>query len=187
MAYFLISWCSAHFACEPVAKAAPTRLVWRSFSVFAAGNGGKPSVYRQIQFGAPRSWTPTGVGGARPEMVLAGPEGEGFIAIYAGLHPLHLEPILERLRKEHPSAAPTSPQLLSLPGLRTDLGERATRFPIAGREVGEMVLIEMNQTIVMVVTVVAPTAWRRVKVAVAKMYPTISIVDPKLSTGKSKW
>lgn len=97
--------------------------------------------------------------------------------IFAGLHPSHLGPALERLRRAHPSAAPSPPEKMDLPGVRPELGERATRFAITGREVGEMVLIERNDTIILWVTVVAPDAWPALQPVLARAYPTISVSD----------
>ena len=97
--------------------------------------------------------------------------------ISAVLHPSYLGPILARLRTEHPSAAPSPPETIDLPGIRSELGERATRFAITGREAGEMVLVERHDTIVLWVTVVTPDAWQRLKPVLARAYPTLEISD----------
>lgn len=95
--------------------------------------------------------------------------------VFAGLHPSHLGPVLGRLRAAHPSAAPSPPQKMDLPGLRPEMGERATRFVITGREVGEMVLLEKHDTILLIVTVVEPAAWEALAPVLERVYPTVNI------------
>lgn len=73
---------------------------------------------------------------------------------------------------------------MDLPGLKPELGERATRFEITGREVGEMVLIERNQTIVLLVTVVEPNAWASLKPVFSRVYPTVSVISVPVKTQK---
>lgn len=140
------------------------------------GAEGVPAVHRRIQLGAPKGWTQASVPGL-PELELVGPEGEGRMLVFAGLHPSHLGPVLGRLRTAHPSAAPSPPEKMDLPGLRPEMGERATRFAITGKEWGEMVLIERHDTIVLLVTVVEPSAWENLRSVLTKVYPTVSIVD----------
>ncbi|MEL6187847.1 MAG: hypothetical protein AAFU79_24760 [Myxococcota bacterium] len=114
-----------------------------------------------------------------PELELVGPDGIGRMLVVAGLHPSHLGPVLDRLRHEHPSAAPSPPERVELPGLREDFGERATKFVITGREVGEMLLLERQDTIILVVTVVTPEAWAEVKALLPKIYSTVTITNLK--------
>ena len=72
--------------------------------------------------------------------------------------------------------------MLKLPGLRPEFGERATRFSIKGREAGEIVLIERNETIVLIVTIVAPNEWGALRKVLAKAYPTVSVTDISAAT-----
>lgn len=137
-----------------------------------------PAVHRRIEIGAPKGWT-RATDPRLPELELVGPNGEGRIIVYPGLHPSHLGPILDRMRREHPSAAPSPPEPMALPGLRPELEERATRFIITGRELGEMVLLEKHDTILLIVTVVTPDAWEALKPVLAKVYPTVTITDIK--------
>lgn len=159
--------------------AKPTALVLHEFEVHSRGTPDNPAIHRRIQFAAPAGWTRAGTGSAVPEIELVGPNGEGTIAVFAGLHPSHLGPVLSRMKREHPAAQPTPPEQFPLPGLRPELGERATRFAIKGRELGEMVLIERDETIVLFVTVVDPRVWARLRPRLSKMYPTITIMDIK--------
>lgn len=96
--------------------------------------------------------------------------------VFAGFHPRHLTPVLDRLRKAHPAAAPSPPEAMELPGLRPDMGERATRFRIDGKERGEMVMIERGGVIVLIVTIVAPDAWEKIQPNMARVYPTVSVL-----------
>ncbi len=129
---------------------------------------------RQVQFGAPEGWTPLADTGPA-ERELVGPDGEGRMLVFARLEPSQLGPVLDRLRAEHPSAAPSPPEKLDLPGLRPPLGERATRFSITGREAGELVMIERDDTIVLIVTVVAPSAWPALAPRLARTYPLVAV------------
>jgi hypothetical protein len=160
----------------PALAGAPPTLVLRSFEIRARGGPEASPIRRRIDIGVPAGWTVASPPG-RPELELVGPEGEGRMLIFAGLHPSHLGPVLERLRAAHPAAAPSPPERLELPGIRGELGERATRFSITGREVGEMVLLEKEDTIILIAPVVEPGAWARLEPKLARVYPTVSVRD----------
>lgn len=64
---------------------------------------------------------------------------------------------------------------MDLVGLRPEFGERATRFVISGRELGEIVMIERGETIVLFVVIVAPEAWPEVRSLFARVYPTLTV------------
>ena len=136
------------------------------------------AINRRVRIAAPPGWTGELEGLGRA-VRLYGPEGEGKMLIAAALHPSELGYYLNELKREHPSAAPSPPEMMKLPGIRPSMGERATRFKIKGREVGEMALIEKRDTIVLIVTVVDPNAWPRVRKALSKTYPSIAINDVK--------
>jgi hypothetical protein len=111
---------------------------------------------------------------------LYGPDGEGRILAVVASHPEELGPYLSDLKKGHPSAAPAPPEAMNIPGIRSDLGERATRFRVDGREVGEMVMIEKGGLIVLLVTVVEPSAWPTLKPVIERCYPTLSVTHTAL-------
>lgn len=160
----------------PAEAGPPPVLRLRAFEIHSDGAPGVPAVHRRIQIGAPAGWTPSSPPGV-PELELRGPEGEGRILVFAGLHPSHLGPVLARLKEDHPSAAPSPPEPIAIPGLRPEMGERATRFAITGHEVGEMVMLEKHDTILLLVTVVEPKAWEALAPVLAKVYPTVTVTD----------
>lgn len=151
-------------------------LVLHRFEVRTAGSPSVPPIHRRIALAAPQGWTRAS-DPRLPELELVGPEGVGRMLVFAGLHPSQLGPVLDRLRRDHPSAAPSPPEPMKLPGLRPELEERATRFAITGREVGEMVMLEKHDTILLIVTVVTPEAWPGLAPVLAKVYPTVTIND----------
>ncbi len=154
----------------------PSELALVQLVISRAGSAETMAVNRVVKLGVPQGWTGELESQGRAAR-LYGPEGEGQMLIAAALHPSELGYYLNELKKKHPSAAPSPPELLKLPGIRPSMGERATRFAITGREVGEMVLIEKRDTIVLIVTVVDPNAWSRVRRELAKTYPTVTIND----------
>ena len=133
-------------------------------------------VTRRIRIGIPKGWTGERDPNGR-SIRLAGPEGEGMILVAGALHPSQLTPYLTDLKNAHPSAAPSPPQPMTLPGVYADKGERATRFTVTGREVGEMVMVEKREAIVLVVTVVAPEVWPEVQKMMEKAYATLEVLD----------
>ena len=147
-------------------------------SITRPGSEDTIEVNRRVRIAAPAGWTGELEDLGRA-VRLYGPQGEGKMLIAAALHPSELGYYLNELKRQHPAAAPSPPEMLKLPGIRPEMRERATRFKITGREVGEMVLIEKRDTIVLIVTVVDPNAWPRVRRALTKTYPSITINDVK--------
>lgn len=157
-------------------KNPPPVLQMRELALITRAQAKMAAVNKRVLFAAPKGWT----GDRHPNgrsMTLHGPKGEGKIVIAAALHPEGLTPHLDELKRLHPSAAPSPPQQMTLPGIRANLGERATKFVVTGREVGEMVMIEKRQAIVLMVTVVDPEVWPDVQKLVAKTYSTIDVVN----------
>lgn len=133
-------------------------------------------VTRRIRIGVPKGWTGDRDPNGR-SMKLFGPDGEGMMLVAGALHPSQLTPYLDDLKTSHPSAAPSPPQPMTLPGVDAAQGERATRFIVTGKEVGEMVMIEKRDAIVLIVTVVDPDAWPAVQPQMAKAYATVQVLD----------
>jgi hypothetical protein len=162
-------------AAPPPPRTPPPRLVLKELRFAVTGAG--PT--RRVRLGVPPGWT----GDRDPDgraLRLFGPEGEGKILLAAVTHPSELGPYLSELRAAHPAAAPSPPELLELPGVSSERGERATRFVITGEEVGEMVMLEKASTIVLVVTVVTPEAWTRLAPIMRRAYPTLEVLeDPR--------
>lgn len=129
---------------------------------------------KHVRLGIPRGWTGERAADGR-SLRLFGPEGEGRILVAIAFAPRELTAFLTELKTAHPSAAPAPPQAMDLPGIRPDRGERATRFVVTGREVGELVMIEKRGLIVLIATVVAPQAWPRLKPLLGKSYTTVDV------------
>ena len=156
--------------------APPPTLKMRELVIQRPGSADTMAIDRRVRIGMPAGWTGE-LEEDRRAFRLYGPEGEGKILVAAALHPSELNFYLEELKQAHPSAAPSPPEKLDVPGVRTELQERATRFAIDGREVGEMVLIEKRDTIVLIVTVVDPKAWPSLRKVLLKAYATVDIRD----------
>jgi hypothetical protein len=153
-----------------------TTLELRELALMTAATPDMAAINKRVRFAVPKGWT----GERHPNgrsVTLAGPEGEGKILIAAALHPEGLTPYLDEMKTAHPAATPSPPEAMNLPGIKAERMERATRFVITGREVGEMVLIEKSDVIVLLVTVVDPNAWSALQPVMAKVYPTVEIVD----------
>lgn len=157
-------------------KKAPPVLTVRELVLRAPPSQGQGAVDRRVRVGLPRGWTGERAPDRRSLRVF-GPEGEGKILVAAALHPAELQTYLEELKSAHPSAAPSPPQAMTVPGIRLELGHRATRFVITGREVGEMVMLEKGNTIVLFAAVVEPDAWPPLAEELARVYATLEIVD----------
>ncbi len=151
-------------------------LVLKALTLRTQEGSGAPGIHKRVRVAHPEGWTGELQSDGR-SLRLFGPEGEGMMLIAAALHPSQLTPYLKALKNRHPSAAPSPPMALSLPGVRTDLGERATRFVITGKEVGEMVMVEKRGVIVLMVTVVDPNAWEKLMGIMARCYPAIEVED----------
>ncbi|MEO1337797.1 MAG: hypothetical protein AAFV29_19295 [Myxococcota bacterium] len=160
----------------PADAAAPPALKVRELRLRRPGSADTIAIDRIVRIGLPVGWTGELEDKGRT-LRLYGPEGEGKMLVAAALHPSELHLHLTELKSAQPSATPTPPEKLDIPGIRPLMGERATRFAIKGREMGEMVLIEKRDTIVLIVTVVDPNAWPRVRRLLAKAYPTVAIED----------
>ncbi len=153
-----------------------TTLQLRELALITAASPEMPAINKRVRFGVPKGWT----GDRHPNgrsLTLAGPNGEGKILIAAALHPDGLTPYLDELKQAHPAATPSPPEAMELPGIKPERMERATRFVITGREVGEMILIEKFDVIVLIVTVVDPNEWQALRPVMAKVYPTVEVVD----------
>ncbi len=155
----------------------PPAATLRELVLRTRGSKGMAGIHKAVQAAIPKGWD-----GARDPsghyIELRGPKGEGKLLFAAALHPSQLDRYLSRLKKEHPAAAPSPPQPMELKGVVSKiLGERATRFVITGREVGEMILIEKRDTIVLLVTVVSPETWPEVKPLMERMYRTVQVFD----------
>ncbi|MCC7385037.1 MAG: hypothetical protein IT384_24540 [Deltaproteobacteria bacterium] len=132
-------------------------------------------VEKRVRVAHPKGW----VGDQDdPRFVrLIGPGGEGEILIAAVGHPSELGEFLGGLKERHPSAAPSPPQAAEVLGINPVRGERATRFVITGGEIGEMMMIERGEVIVLFAAVVQPTAWPEISAALKRCYPTVEVLD----------
>jgi len=108
---------------------------------------------------------------------LIGPDGEGEIVVAAVGHPSELGAYLDDLRERHPGATPSPPSHAKIQGINAEKGERATRFEITGAELGEMVMIERGEVIVLFAAVVVSDAWPAVKAQLERCYPTVQVTD----------
>jgi hypothetical protein len=154
-----------------------TTLHVRELALMTAATPDMAAINKRVRFGAPKGWN----GDRHPNgRSLTLTSGEGKILVAAALHPEGLTPYLDELKKTHPAATPSPPEAMTLPGIKPERMERATRFTITGREVGEMVLIEKLDVIVLIVTVVDPNAWAALAPVMAKVYATVEIVDVPL-------
>lgn len=153
----------------------PPKLALAELALTARSTDGR-ILERRVRVGHPVGWTGDEDLGRRA-IRLFGPEGEGEILIVAALHPDELGEHLTRLKDEHPSAAPSPPMAMAVPGIDPVKGERATRFVITGREGGEMVLIERGGAIVLIATIVAPEAWSDLSAVMERCYPTVEVFD----------
>lgn len=131
---------------------------------------------KKVRVAHPKGWA----GDKDPDqrsIQLVGPEGEGEILIAAVGHPSELNEYLEGLKTRHPSAAPSPPAAAQIRGINPERGERATRFIITGNEVGEMLMIERGDVIVLFAAVVRPEDWPAIKEQLARCYPTVEVLD----------
>ena len=151
-----------------------TTLQLRELALMTAPTPEMAAINKRVRFGVPKGWS----GDRHPNgRSLTLTNETGKILVAAALHPEGLTPYLDEMKKAHPAAIPSPPEAMTLPGIKPERMERATRFVITGREVGEMVLIEKYDVIVLIVTVVDPNAWAELKPIMAKVYPTVEIVD----------
>lgn len=147
----------------------------KELSLRTLAQPGQPAIDRRVRIGLPKGWT----GELEPDarsLRFFGPEGEGVILVAAALHPSELGGYLTELKNNHPAATPSPPMAMEVAGFK-GMGQRATRFVITGREVGEMVLLEKQDTIVLVATIVDPESWPALQPLMAKAYPTVEIIN----------
>jgi hypothetical protein len=154
-----------------------TTLTVRELALMTAPTPEMAAINKRVRFGAPKGWTGERHPNGRSVTLIS---DVGKILIAAALHPEGLTPYLDEMKASHPAAVPSPPEPMTLPGIKPERMERATRFIITGKEVGEMVLIEKFDVIVLIVTVVDPNAWTDLKPIMAKVYPTVEIVDVAL-------
>jgi hypothetical protein len=170
---------------KPMKPAKPPVLEVRELALMTMATEHMAAINKRVRFGVPKGWT----GERHPNgrsVTLAGPEGEGKIVVAAALHPDGLTPYLDELKSSHPAATPSPPMAMELPGVKPERGERATRFVVTGKEVGELVMIEKGDVIVLIVTVVDPTAWPGVEALMQKVYPTVDVVDLPIGSSGGK-
>jgi hypothetical protein len=156
-------------------RSPPPKLILKELRFPVLGPEGGLTT-RRVRLGVPAGWT----GERDPDghaLRLFGPEGEGTVLFAAVTHPEELGAYLGELKEAHPAAAPSPPEPFSLVGVSPERGERATRFVITGQEVGEMLMIERQGTIVLVATVVSPAAWTSLAPVLQRVYRTLQILD----------
>jgi hypothetical protein len=166
----VMSFSSSAAATKPPPVVALVELKVRSTSL-----KGKP-LDKKVRLAHPKGWT----GDVDPDgraVRLYGPDGEGEILIAAVGHPSELGEYLQELKARHPAAAPSPPQHAVIRGISEEKGERATRFVITGREVGEMVMIERGEVIILFAAVVRPEDWPEIQAQLLRCYPTVEVVD----------
>lgn len=93
------------------------------------------------------------------------------------LHPEELQSYLGELSRQHRGSVPSPPEPMELPQIRIELGDRATRYTITGRQAGEMVLIERRGALVLFATIVAPTFWAEVSAWLPSVYESVRVRD----------
>jgi hypothetical protein len=165
--------------------AAAPDLVSRELEVSAIPAGETAPVRKKIKLLHPSGWS--GDDDLDASYVrLFGPNGEGELLVAVVLTPDALGEHLTRLKNAHPSAAPSPPQFIEVKGIDPQKGERATRFEITGREVGEMVMIERGGVIVLYAAIVSPDAWPDLKTRLQKCYPSVKVSEgPRLRVEKA--
>jgi hypothetical protein len=164
----------------PVGK--PPVLALHELRVTMPGEADRPGppvspVRKRVRFATPKGWT--GEEDDTPDfrsMRLSGPEGVGEMLIVAATHPSELGEYLTQLKNDHPAAAPSPPMAIDVAGIDIKKGERATRFQITGREVGEMVMVERGGVIVLFATIVDPDAWPELSKLMQRCYPTVEVM-----------
>lgn len=147
----------------------------RELAASTLGPDGTP-VRKRVRVLEPAGWTGDDALDSS-SIRLLGPEGEGEILIAVVLHPEGLGEHLTRLKNTHPGAVPSPPNAMTVKGINPERGERATRFVITGREVGEMVMIERGGVIVLFATIVEPDAWSKLEPILASCYPSVRVDD----------
>lgn len=162
-------------ACAPPSPS-PVELVSRELAVSHISRETHAPVRLKVKLLAPKGWT--GDDGLDAGSIrLLGPNGEGEILLAVVLTPNGLGEHLTRLKNAHPAAAPSPPMAIDVKGIDPQKGERATRFVITGKEVGEMVMIERGGVIVLYAAIVTPDAWPALKPQLEKCYPAVRVTE----------
>ena len=143
-------------------------------------------VHRRVLLQTPPGWTAELEPSPRLQRFF-GPQGEGRILAAALTHPEQLSVVLDELRRTHPGSVPGPPEPLELPRLVPVMGDRATRYAITGRQLGEMVMVERRGIIVLVAVVVEPASWERVSGLMSQVYRSIDILDGQTGRGGRPW
>ncbi|MBI3178185.1 MAG: hypothetical protein HYZ27_00905 [Deltaproteobacteria bacterium] len=144
------------------------------------GRTPKGLVDKAVRVAIPKGWEGDIEDDGR-SIMLSGPEGEGEILVAAVAHPSEIGAFLAELKGRHPGAVPSPPQFVEVPGIDPDKGERATRFEVTGRELGELITIERGEVIVLFATLVDPNAWEGLAQVLARCYPAVEVSDRKPS------
>lgn len=161
----------------PAVSKKPPVLALKEIEIRQGKTRDGPAIHKRVRVAHPRGWTQEGVASIPRSIHLTGAEGEGELTIVAALRPDELGQHLTRLKNAHPSSAPSPPAAMRVPGIDPDKGERATRFVITGKEVGEMVMIERGGVIVLFATIVEPGAWAELAPIMERCYPTVEVID----------
>lgn len=122
----------------------------------------------------------------RRSIRLVGPEGEGEIFIGVAHHGDELGAYLQDLKRRHPGSVPSPPETISVPGVKAEAGERATRFLITGREAGELVMIERGGLMVLFATLVTHDSWPELKKQLDRCYPSVEVGPARAPDGKNQ-
>lgn len=154
-----------------------------SLEIKHRGNEAIPKMDKIIRVALPKDWTGD-IEASKRSILLFGPKGEGEIFVGVVSHPSQLGVFLQRLKKRHPSSVPSPPSAIDVPGIRPHKGERATRFEVTGRELGEIVTIERGEVIVMIATIVQPNAWASLAPIMKTTYPSIRVHDREVDAKK---
>ncbi|MBI2377862.1 MAG: hypothetical protein HYV07_27920 [Deltaproteobacteria bacterium] len=144
------------------------------------GRTPKGFVNKAVRVAFPKGWEGDIEDDGRSVRLL-GPDGEGELLIAAVAHPSEIGDFLGELRERHPGAVPSPPQFVEVPGIDPLKGERATRFEVTGRELGELVTIERGDVIVLFATLVSPNAWPLLLPVLARCYPAVQVSENRPS------
>lgn len=148
-------------------------VVLRRLPVLASSKAGADGA--SVVVGHPPGWIPLHTDRAQGALTLHQPESGAELWVVAVSHPDALGPWLSRFRRRFHDVVPGVPESASLPGLRPEWGERATRFGLGGRLKGEMFLVEKGRVHVLYLTVAAPDAWPQVARTLPAAYANVSL------------
>lgn len=154
----------------------PPELILTELQIRHRGTAELPSIDKIVRVGLPKGWTGDREASGR-SILLFGPRGEGEIFVGVVSHPSQLGVFLQRLKKRHPGSVPSPPSAIEVHGIKPHKGERATRFEVTGRELGEIVTVERGEVIVMIATFVAPNSWAQLSSIMKSAYPTVAVSE----------